>query len=721
MYSFNFFIFFLFVKMRLSNSQIETFTSCKRWWYLQRVRKIKIDSDMKYANRGSVVHEVAEYITNNPDKNIEDVKLYFKKLWLDKKLDVSFNIAENETWLMCVNIFNEKIKLTDTEMEIYSNDPNFVCYIDGVNADDNYIIDYKTSTWVDEEAYKMQMGFYCLFYKKKFGIIPEYADVIYVKYYPFKHKKYSFTLQELDAYEKIIIDANNFIETNKHDINKFTKCVDEGKECGFFCPYKNYCFDDDKKIKFILKIQNNMIFVNGVIPPILSQQLNKKFSYELKNSFWIKKNNPYINTVVKFWNEKYRCLPIGFLDGLKKTLNDYIEFKNIDGEVITEDARNYDETKVCMPDKFLNDKVLRNYQKQAVDIILNKKMGIIESGTGSGKTEIAIECIRLLRMKTLFIVDKVELLNQTVSRIKDSLGVKVGIIGNSKLEIEDVNVATIQTLIKKKNKLAKYLSEIRFVIFDECHKTASMSYLKISKYLTNTEYRIGFSATNFRDDGNDMAITAVTGYKIFELSSNELIKQGFLVKPKIIFLKDYMTENEDNDCHNECKTGLINETEKYSDHYNSYIVHNNKRNMLIKKIVDDNPNKKILIIVKLVEHGMILSNLLNCDYLHGGVRKDKRKKMMNEFKTDHDLLIGTISIFSEGIDIPNLDIIINASANKGDVRTIQSLGRVLRKINGKKDAIYYDFIDYGIFFKYASFRRKKILINQGHDIEIIKS
>ena len=66
------------------------------------------------------------------------------------------------------------------------------------------------------------------------------------------------------------------------------------------------------------------------------------------------------------------------------------------------------------------------------------------------------------------------------------------------------------------------------------------------------------------------------------------------------------------------------------------------------------------------------------------------------------------------IESPN-----NAAANKGDVKTIQVLGRVLRRLKGKKDAYYYDFIDESRFFRLASYARKKALLKEGHTVEVI--
>lgn len=151
-------------------------------------------------------------------------------------------------------------------------------------------------------------------------------------------------------------------------------------------------------------------------------------------------------------------------------------------------------------------------------------------------------------------------------------------------------------------------------------------------------------------------------------------------------------------------------------------MNNEYRNNKILDIVNVNEGKKILILTKLIEHGIILNNLIpNSYHMHGSTPKEERNEMFKEFtEGKSNILISTISIWSEGIDMPNLDIVINTSANSGDVKSIQVLGRILRKFEGKNNAQYIDFMDESVFFRFASFKRRRILIKEGHDVDTIK-
>jgi superfamily II DNA or RNA helicase len=474
----------------------------------------------------------------------------------------------------------------------------------------------------------------------------------------------------------------------------------------------------------VIEVVGGFIYIKGPIDTFLNLYLKKKYSYELKNAYFIKKARPNANTTVQFWNEKYKRLPIGFFEPIKKTLHDYAEFKKKVPVITINDKRCFDTTIIKnMPDRLLSGKELRPYQTTAIDIFVNKhNIGMLEITTGAGKSLIATEIVRRLKMKTLFVVDKKELLYQIKQTFEENLGIKIGVIGDGVKQIEDVTVATIQTLIKNIDDFKDYLEEVRFVIFDETHKIASKSYYTLGLYLKNTERRAGFSGTAFRDDGNDMMLTATCGDIIFSLTGQELIDQGYLMKPEIIFIKQKLSKNKLLELTDNSKEGLINEVPKYKLYYDSFIINNEDRNLNIKKIVDENLSKTILILVKYIEHGKLLEELIqNSKYVYGETNGKLRNDIVSDFKAGIlKVLVSTISIFAEGVDIPALDIVINAAANKGDVKSIQVLGRVLRRKEGKEKAMYYDFADEGIFFRNAGMARMEAFRNEGHAIEIKK-
>lgn len=708
------------MEYRSSFSQHWMFTNCKRWWYYSKIKKIVVVSDMCHADAGTVVHECLKLYYDDKTTSINSIKEEFEKKWKQKKLDESkIKFKKDNYWVMVLDGIKLSKDITSTELKIYY--PEVLAYLDGISTHLHEIYDWKTSsqrTEENENEYKHQGLLYALLYYKRFGVLPK-KIIFYYLALTNSNKEYIIepTIKDIKYIEEWY---NNILENMKEMIMT-EKVPKKCNNCHVFCPYKEYCELDKKELRFVLHIFGNHIQLQGPITELLEKGIKKKFSYELKNAHWIKKARPNANTTVRFYNSVHNTLPLGFRDSLIVTLQHYAEYKKLGLTLDIQDHRVFDKTVLSMPEGFVNGKELRDYQVDAVDVFLRKKVGMLEMGTGSGKTEVVIECIRRLGYKTLFLVDKIELLRQSKKRIEDSLGIEVGIIGAGEDNIKDVTVATIQTISKRIGNYKEFLSNVRFVIFDECHKVASYSYVKISRYLTGTEYRCGLSGTAYRDDGNDMQLTAVSGNIIHHLNSKTLIESGWLVKPQIFFVKNYMDKETIHEWENTLKTGLINESPNYLSYYDRFITKNEFRNRKIVSMINKRKEKRILILTKLIEHGEILMQLLpTSKHLYGATQKEEREKMFVDFVSGKaPILISTISIFAEGIDLPSLDVVINAAANKGDVRTIQVLGRILRKLEGKKDAQYIDFFDESRFFKRASISRRRALINEGHDVDLV--
>jgi len=703
---------------RSSFSQHNAFSQCIKSWYWSNILKVPTISDYTHANAGTCIHKVLDkYYSGEKDINV--LKEDFERRWKGFRLDQGVLALKRDAyWGMILNGINLNLPLTSCELKIFY--PEVIAYIDGVDSNNDVLIDWKSSTRSEdnEHEYRMQLRMYAWLYHRKFGRLPRKCSIYYLKYNGTKGElSFEFTLEDIQEAEKWFFDI---IEKMKYYIANPDKLPPFNRDY-FFCPYKSsWDTENAGNIKFTLHINGNHIWLEGYVPELLQKGIEKKFSYELKNAYFIKKARPMANTTVRFWNSHKQILPLGFKDGLLVTLQHYAEHKQVGLDLSIIDHRVVDNTVIPMPEKFLNGVELRNYQKEAVDIYMRKKIGVLRLGTGAGKTEISIECIRRLGCKTLFVTDKIELLKQTKKRIEDVLGIEVGQIGQGIKDTKSVSVCTIQTISKDIKQYSEYLSKVKFVILDECHHIPAKSYVKLSKYLVGTEYRLGLSATPTREDGNQMMIQAITGDIIYNMATDELIKKGFLVPPQINFIQNYMDRELISMWEQECQTGLINETKDFNKYYNRFVVDNEFRNNKVLEIINKNNEKKILVLVKLIRHGEMIQQLIpGSKFLYGGSNKQERKQMFEEFvKSENKVLISTIPIWSEGIDCQSLDLIINAGANVSSIRTIQMLGRTLRLNKEKTTAYYYDFIDETRFFKLASLKRIRTLKKEGHEVLI---
>jgi len=214
------------------------------------------------------------------------------------------------------------------------------------------------------------------------------------------------------------------------------------------------------------------------------------------------------------------------------------------------------------------------------------------------------------------------------------------------------------------------------------------------------------SGTVKRDDGNEMILESVIGPIIYKISAEELIKKGHLVPPDITFFKQPYEDAEGT----------------YAEVYTEMVVKNIERNHQILNLVDN--TKKTLVLVNRIEHGTDLTKAMqNAGYevrfIFGSLSKECRERFFEWFKnTPGAILVGTASIFAEGINVPDLEVLINAAGNKGEVKTIQGLGRGLRTSAGKTSCIYYDFLDECAYLKEAAVSRMDTLRAEGYEVKI---
>lgn len=371
------------------------------------------------------------------------------------------------------------------------------------------------------------------------------------------------------------------------------------------------------------------------------------------------------------------------------------------------------------------------YQLEILDVIDKNDRGIIKVATGGGKSLIAALIAAKLGKKTIIYVIGKDLLYQFhdfLSRVFDE---KIGIIGDGKCEIYDINVASIWTVgqaigMNKKNILLdsdddeeavdknKYVSIVKMMkdtkvhIIDECHMSACETIQQIFKH-SAADHFYGLSGSPWRDDGADLLIESILGKYIVNISASYLIERDYLAQALIRFrvVPPY-----------HCALERV-----YPSVYKKYVVENDKRNGLILEAAQTMVNKgyQTLVLFSSLKHGKILHELfeqhMKCAILNGSNSKEEReqvKKDLMEHKIDCVL---ASKIFDIGVDIPSLSGLVIACGGKSTVKALQRVGRVIRKYPGKKFAVVIDFIDQAPFLDNHSKTRYKIYKSEeGFDV-----
>lgn len=462
-------------------------------------------------------------------------------------------------------------------------------------------------------------------------------------------------------------------------------------------------------MNYEIQIHNVKSQIIQPLPEQVVKALRSKLSAEMVGAFFARRANPYAG-VKYFFTPKTQVFPTGMIAIVRSVLNKY----NIKYEQV--DCRPQVQLDKELP---LHNVILRDYQKKAVELAVQKQRGLIRAGTGAGKSSIIAGIVAKLNVPTLLLIHKTDIFYQLVSTLERILQIPIGKIGDGHCDFQKVNVGMIQTIahvfdpkvkvLAKDNKIfqeksdiiKQFLSEVECVLVDEAHHVVADTFWDVMQAIPKALYRIGVTATAFREDNMDIMLEGALAKKFFDMSSSDLIDQKYLVPPTI-----YLYPFEHGRRKKEDPYGLV---------YSEEIVQNVDRNHLICNLAikAKQAGKAVLIAVTQIEHGETLEKLLQsvdntAIFVNGQSKSEVRQQILKELGSGVNRIVIATNIYSEGVDMPALSVLINAAGAASGIHSLQLLGRVLRTAPNKTKAWVVDIQDNGKFLNNHSKERVAI-------------
>jgi len=142
-----------------------------------------------------------------------------------------------------------------------------------------------------------------------------------------------------------------------------------------------------------LEQKGRWFYIDPIPDDDLVRELNRRMTYMKKNSHFMP--NPMWGKVCLYY-ERTNRFPVGLLFLVKDLFKDY--------EIITK--------RIPLYYNFTDTTVLRPYQKEALQSLIENYGGILKIPTGGGKTLIALKFCELTKLKTLVVVPTVYLKKQ---------------------------------------------------------------------------------------------------------------------------------------------------------------------------------------------------------------------------------------------------------------------------------------------------------------------
>tara|TARA_R100000231_G_scaffold34115_1_gene30048 strand:- start:2186 stop:3580 length:1395 start_codon:yes stop_codon:yes gene_type:complete len=337
----------------------------------------------------------------------------------------------------------------------------------------------------------------------------------------------------------------------------------------------------------------------------------------------------------------------------------------------------------------------REYQEKAIYECLKRRRAIVDSPTGSGKTLIMAGCLAALQWgdnpKAVVLFREKGILNQTYEFFK-KCGIKnLGYNSGEGFLHGQVMLSTVQSIEKI---IDTHLQDTQILMVDEAHQFCKGdTTIAAIESFPNASYRLAFTATPPREKAKDinarMVLEGAFGPVYTTRTAEDLIKDGSLAKPIIQIVDNTNISLND----------AVEDDLSYIDIYDLCVVNCDQRNdkvkTIVSKVYQSNPNAKILILVKNLQHIENLKERIdNCYTIEGKDDIDSRYDIINKFVKEEKpaTIIGT-NVMQTGISIDEITHMINARGLSGEVPTLQGLGRGIRKAEGKDTMYFYDFYD----------------------------
>lgn len=315
--------------------------------------------------------------------------------------------------------------------------------------------------------------------------------------------------------------------------------------------------------------------------------------------------------------------------------------------------------------------------------------GIVVLPTGTGKTILSAMDAKRHGGKILFLVHRLDILKQSIDAYKKvwpdiSIGLLTGEVRENEIDC-DVLFASKDTL-RQPRELEKYSSNaFDYMVVDEVHHGQSPSYKDILSYF-NPRFMLGMTATPDRNDRRD--IFELFDYnKVYEIPLTEVIERGYLVPYTYIGLTDNVDYSK-----------IKYENQRYRvDDLERLLIIPERNNAIVREYLDKGHGDKAIGFCVSINHAermaeVFRQNGITAAAIHSGPTCTNRDELLKDFRENRISTVFTVDLFNEGIDFPNVRVLLFLRPTESKTVFTQQLGRGLRLCSGKDRVCILDFI-----------------------------
>ena len=348
---------------------------------------------------------------------------------------------------------------------------------------------------------------------------------------------------------------------------------------------------------------------------------------------------------------------------------------------------------------------LRPYQREAVEAMLRRVQGYVRLPCGAGKTVLGCAAVLASGEAALVVVHTIDLAQQWSSTFSKLYGRRVRATPSLRpLEPGEIAVVMVQALHSAGRRARPLLASAGCVLLDECHHAPATTFRAVFEHCA-ARLRWGLTATPERADGWSFALPLVLGPELYGLTTADLLALGHLVEPSICAVHTRVAIDFDQHTN---RSGRLNMGSAVSA-----LCDDEQRNALLLDLAElaAHHERSVLLLVPRKALAHTLASTL-CERgvaavaLTSAVPKTQREGALQALRERRVQVAVATQLADEGLDVPVLDTLINASTGRAAGRAIQRVGRVLRQAADKRSPIVVEIVDPGPFRSQWKSRRE---------------
>ena len=346
----------------------------------------------------------------------------------------------------------------------------------------------------------------------------------------------------------------------------------------------------------------------------------------------------------------------------------------------------------------------RDYQEAAVAAVFRRfaqgQRALVEMATGLGKTIVLAEvAAKFIRddpsRKVLLLAHSLPLLNQLESSIWSQIGASVPTQlwrgGEFPTDFEGITVGMFQSIdaFLKNSSTDDDIPSFDLVMVDEAHHTPAVSFSRVLEAMGKDKV-LGVTATPWRGDG--ARIESIFGSPVFQMGILEGMERGFLSDVEYRMYLDDVNWLQVSACSQKSLT---------IGDLNSRLFLPSRDQVMVDRILrtwKENGEPKMLIFCKQQLHARNIQALLNGVgipskvLVSSGTPLAERTRTLMEFRSGEFSNLVAVDLLNEGVDVPDVSMIVFARVTHSRRIFVQQLGRGLRVSEGKDRLLVLDFV-----------------------------